>query len=430
MLTRRSRSISWDIYEEHLDEAAFLWGQWEDALVAANYTLDDVAVGPEARLLAHLDGLVLGGRQVAEELLLPALLLDDAQRCAAAAWALVQAEHGGDHQDSVLDVMANGAPPVRAATARALSSAPRADLDRAAQLWPTAPTAVRAVLFGLIGPRQADWAHPRIEPSLRSGDPSLATAALQSLRRMPHPAFTDHIEDALHADAPEVRAEAIAAGVALRSQAAWEACRNAATEPGDGRRLPLGLLATSEHPQDRATVRACASDAEAKRHAIWALGFTGDIEAADVLVEATEDEAVAKIAGESLSAITGLVLGRALVKPGQTVGPDVQEVGDDDPPPIVRTEDHLALPNATALKMWWQRERPRFHPGVDHIQGRPRTPETVHSALATATMWRREVLWLDLARTNGAPPQVDLKAWTADQRRQWSAAAPAPARGR
>src|SRR6185369_129808 len=79
-----ARSIPWDIYEEHLDEAAFLWGQWESALDAATFALHDVMVGPEERLRAHLDGLVLGGARVAEKLLVPALGDDDAGKIAAA----------------------------------------------------------------------------------------------------------------------------------------------------------------------------------------------------------------------------------------------------------------------------------------------------------------------------------------------------------
>ena len=69
----RSRAVRWDICEEHLDEAAFLWDRGERALNAPNYAIGEVAVGPEERLLAHLDGLVLGGQPVADKLLLPAL---------------------------------------------------------------------------------------------------------------------------------------------------------------------------------------------------------------------------------------------------------------------------------------------------------------------------------------------------------------------
>src|SRR6186713_3314527 len=92
----RPRPILWDIYEEHLDEAAFLLTQWEDAMKSAVYALPDVIVGPEERLAAHLDALVVGGKPVAEKLLFPALEGDDAGKIFAASWALLHAEDA-DH---------------------------------------------------------------------------------------------------------------------------------------------------------------------------------------------------------------------------------------------------------------------------------------------------------------------------------------------
>jgi uncharacterized protein (TIGR02270 family) len=254
---------------------------------------------------------------------------------------------------------------------------------------------------------------------MRSGEPALAAAALRVARRVCDPALMVPVEEALESSAPELRVEAIATGIAMGSNAAWDACRAAATQHGDGCRLPLGLLASSVEEHDRAIVRASVSDIDAKRHAIWALGFAGDLEAADVLVEAVEDDAVAKIAGESLSAITGLVLGRAMARAEQTAGPANMEVGEDDPPPVVRPEDRLLTPSSKAVARWWRRERPRFVPGVAHIQGQPRTRSSVYTALATTSMWRREVLWLDLARTTARPPSVHLKSWAGDQQRQW-----------
>ena len=58
-----------EVAEEHLDEAGFLWTQWERALVSPDYSASEVADGPEERLAAHLEGLALGGREVAERLL-------------------------------------------------------------------------------------------------------------------------------------------------------------------------------------------------------------------------------------------------------------------------------------------------------------------------------------------------------------------------
>src|SRR5258707_2498071 len=145
------RRVLWDVFEEHLDEAAFRWAQWQSALHAANYTLAEVAEGPEARLLAHLDALALGDAAVAERLLLPALEADEPERIAAAAWALVQLEGGGDYQDRVIDLLVKGAPPVRAAVTRALALSPRVDLSRVARLWTQDAPAVRAPRFDLPG---------------------------------------------------------------------------------------------------------------------------------------------------------------------------------------------------------------------------------------------------------------------------------------
>jgi hypothetical protein len=48
--------IPWDIYEEHLNESAWLWGNWEQSLDSAVCALGDVAVGPEEYLAQRADG--------------------------------------------------------------------------------------------------------------------------------------------------------------------------------------------------------------------------------------------------------------------------------------------------------------------------------------------------------------------------------------
>src|SRR5690349_14801760 len=83
------RDVLMDVLEEHLDEAAFLWSQWERALVAPHSVLNEVA-GLEERLLAHVDGLVIGGVPVAGRLLIPALEeLADLGRVFVAAYTLL-----------------------------------------------------------------------------------------------------------------------------------------------------------------------------------------------------------------------------------------------------------------------------------------------------------------------------------------------------
>ena len=62
-----------DIHAEHLDEAEFLWSQWERAQMSLAVSALDVALGVEDRLRAHIDGLTVGGVDAARELLWPAL---------------------------------------------------------------------------------------------------------------------------------------------------------------------------------------------------------------------------------------------------------------------------------------------------------------------------------------------------------------------
>src|SRR5687767_2503153 len=81
--------VRWDVIEEHLEEAAFLWTQWETALDAPDFTLSEVADTIEARLLAHLDALEIGGPAVARRLLEPALRDPDPTLSFPAAFTLL-----------------------------------------------------------------------------------------------------------------------------------------------------------------------------------------------------------------------------------------------------------------------------------------------------------------------------------------------------
>jgi uncharacterized protein (TIGR02270 family) len=411
---QRAPQILWDIYEEHLDEAAFLHGVWEEALVGANYAVNDVVIGPEERLLAHLDGLVLGGKRVADKLLVPALADEEVGKVFAAAWVLLQAEDA-DHWDLVAEALPSAEPPARAGIARALTLSHRPDLaKKTAALWEKSDALIRGIILDVVAPRDLAWAHERLAPCLSSREAPLLAAALRVAQRLPDAAFVPHIEDALRAEDASVRAGAITAAFLRALPSGWDACRREAQVQGDGCRLPLALLALRHDTRD--SVLAQLTVPEMRRHAAWALGFAGDTEAADVLVGLLADEAVARVAGESLSAITGLVIAGPLSVPGVTKGPDVEEVGLDDPPPEVRPEDHLPVPNAEAVKKWWDRTRGQLPAGTRYIYGRSGGVEAVRAALPGAAMWRRAALFLDVAAATRTPVPVDLRGWARGQR--------------
>ncbi len=115
--------IRWEIAEEHLDEAAFLRQLWEQSLRSPEYSLAEIAAGPEERMLAHLDALVLGGARVAKKLLLPALTSDEPDTVFAAAFALLASEDG-DFLREVVRALETTEAEQKTAVRRALELAP------------------------------------------------------------------------------------------------------------------------------------------------------------------------------------------------------------------------------------------------------------------------------------------------------------------
>jgi len=414
-----ARPILWDIYEEHLDEAAWLWGNWTESLDSAVYALGDVVVGPEERLLAHLDGLVLGGEPVAKKLLVPALTGDDLGGVAAAAWALLQAEDA-DHQDKVIETLATAEPPVQAALGRAVYLAPRADISRLIPHFHAGSPAMRAMVIDIFGPREPDWVREQIAPAMHSGQAPLMAAGLRAIRNLRERTLLDWVTVASQSDDIEVRLEAMRTGLSFAVKAAWNECRIFAGGIGQISRMALGLLATSPDPADRTFVREKAKGEDPGLHALWALGFAGDADSADVLVQAMANEKKSRVAGEAFTAITGLPIVGDMSKPGETQGPDVEEVKDEDPPPTVQSEDSLLEPNVQKIQKWWEKERRRFVPGTRYCGGQARSPATLRNAFTGGATWRREVLLIELIasvanlpRVN--PPKVDLKGWARDQ---------------
>lgn len=400
-------ALLWDVHDEHLGEAAFLWEAWEAALGSAIHTAAEVAAGIEERLAAHLDGLILGARPVAEKLLLPALRGDDPEPVSPAAWALLAAEDA-DHLEAVLKAMRAADAPKRAAIARAmgLSRHPRL-IDALHGQWANAAPPLRAAIVDVVAVLEPEAGAKMFSAASPDDAPELRAAGLRLARRVAtrEQAVAVDVDAALsHPDAA-VRDEALATAFVLGRPGVWAACRAVAASADVGPR-PLALLAVSPNEKDRGLVRGLVKGASA-RNASWALGFAGDVESADALVSCLPDEDLGKLAAEAFSAITGLAIGDAF---RAAKAPDEPEVGLDDPPPEVRPEDFLPPPEPAAIADWWRENRGRFQPGRRYVAGALRTPEALRAAMTAGPMWRRELRALEIAAETQAPV-TDVRGW-------------------
>jgi uncharacterized protein (TIGR02270 family) len=406
----RESKIRWDIVEEHLDEADFLYNQWESALRSPRYNLPEIAEGPEARLLAHLDGLVVMGPRIAQEKLIPALGEGSPGRAFAAAFALLE---GGRPEDleAVLGGFASDDVAVRGALRRALSVAKNPGVGGVLAARASKSSAAQVDLLDALAALRVDPGFA-LEPLMNTRDPLNEAACLRLARYFPARLNPLGVQRALTSPAGAVRAAALAASLISGERNAVAACEATVREGGPGFRTAALGLALSGEERAVSTLVAAQRDPKLAPDATFALGFTGRASAADALVGALDDDALAPLAGDGLSAITGLVVARQFAKP-----PPAWDGGfaEDEPAPSGPEAD-LPVPDAETVAVWWTGMRPKLDPAQRWLRGQRWSAEGLLRELEGGPASRREGLALELAVRSKGQMQI---AWDALAARQW-----------
>ncbi|NMO13789.1 TIGR02270 family protein [Pyxidicoccus fallax] len=422
------RPLRWDILEEHLNEAAFRWNQWEKALDAPDYTLEE-ATELEEHVAAHVDGLVLGGEPVVERLLVPALA-DEPERVVAAALALLQAD-GPYGPAAVLAALPAAEPPALGALRRAFELGPTPAIPPALTALLKKEDAVPelfALVLDTLGAHGLATA-PLCSPFLSHPEAPVAAAALRAASRARLPVEPAVLQRALDSEEPSLRDAAILAGLMNGHRAAWAACQSAVESRASDVKLPLLLLGLSADERDVKRLLELLPDEALQRRVLFALGFSGRVAAADACVELMRHKPVAALAGEAFSAITGLRIAEEYAAP--------REEEEDALPPLEqenldadlssKPEDSLPQPQPESVMAWWQKERPRLDAKQRYLSGQPFTPQALLDALTTAPMRRRHALALELALRSRGAVQVPTRTFAAHQLAALKTARSAPA---
>jgi len=272
---------------------------------------------------------------------------------------------------------------------------------------------VKAVALEALAFRRADIGNA-LDALLASEDPSVLSASLRAGRTSKN-ARRGQVERALLSPVPEVRDAAIETGLVLGYRSAIEQCRKVAQARRADAGPALSVLALGGDATDLQTIEAALETPSLRRPALFALGFSGWVGAADLCVRSLDDPKLGRLAGEAFSAITG----RALVDEFRVDLPDEGdgEEDDDGSEPVPFVETNLPLPNADAVRGWWEGHRKSFAPGVRHICGRPFCAEALLSAFKQGAMRRRQLLGLELAVRSRGEFQVETRGWAVDQLR-------------
>ncbi|WP_434388725.1 TIGR02270 family protein [Melittangium boletus] len=420
-VVRGARRILWDVLEEHLEEAAFLWRQRERALVAPDERLEDLADGDEARLLAHLRGLVTGGAAAAERLLRPTLAAEEPQRTGVAAWSLLAMQEE-DGTIPVLRAMETAEDAPRAGLMRALALSERPGLDAALlrsalclQPWPRA-----GVLEALVH-RRADVG-PLLGGLSPGASPPIWRAALHACRLVPLPMASEWLGGAMEHSRPDLQEAARVTGLIHHLREPWLQCREEVEQGRVQGRVPLLALAISGGMREAELLIEALRGPLPRDEVLWALGFCGRIPVAEVLLEVLREEA-SWLAADSFATITGLPLD----EPRFLEKADADEYDPEEDVEDTRAAEEavaeLPGPAAPDLKVrvaeveaWWREARPRLDARGRYLLGSPWSAKGLVEAMERVSLRRRPVLAWELAVRSLGACQVEPRAWARVQR--------------
>ena len=123
-------------------------------------------------------------------------------------------------------------------------------------------------------------------------------------------------------------------------------------------------------------MRDLGRDPANARLLVTGAGILGDPVVVPWLIEKMRDPELARVAGESFSAISGRDLSEDKLDGsppvGVTVGPTDEPVDDNV---AIDRDEHLHWPDAANVERWWQQEKGRFALGTRYLRGLPLTTD-------------------------------------------------------
>lgn len=407
---RRSRAVLPAVVEQHCDDASSLWLVRNHLISAPHCVLDELA-RHDGRIEAHLDGLRLAGDT---------------------GWDLCKAALETNFPEDYF-------PPAVLAFESGIADRIQDVLDAIAE----DPNKARALIsaLGWLPPAQAE---PHINNLLSSESPFqryLGIAASAIHRRDPGHLLGKTVDDGF----PILRARSLRAYGELgrsrelnscilrgafaddddeiRFSAAWSAILAGNKEavevlksfvPKNSLHKEKALNTALRRMQAAAAFtwqRHLADSPDTLRLAIISAGTIGDPVLVPWLIEQMNTPALARVAGEAFTMITGVDLEseamRGVRPEGFTSGPtDIP--GDDNV--AMDPDDDLPWPKADAVLHWWGRSKGAFPSGTRHLLGMPITAGNLLNILRSGRQRQRAAAALELAIQEPERPLFEVRA--------------------
>jgi uncharacterized protein (TIGR02270 family) len=395
-----------DIITQHAEEAAFLWRIREAIVHAPHYSLQELA-GHDERIEAHLDGLRIAG-EAGWEACRKELAWEEAGEVFVAA-VLALEGGSGERYDAMVEAAGDTDEQARGFVS-ALGWLPWSRAQRYVERLLGAESATMQYL-GIAGS-----AIHRQDPGaqlLRAlAAPGVRLRALKAVGELGR-------RDLLRSLYPHLQTE----DATCRFWAAWSAVRLgddyaldtllSIAEAG-GRYEEKALdLALRRVPLARAQdiVRGLLAQPGRERLAVVGAGVVGDPAVVPWLIGQMAEPALARVAGEAFTNITGMDLAYEDLEgewpEGFEAGPT--EDPEDENVEMDRDED-LPWPDPALVAAWWHANAGRFRPGTRYFLGRPLGEPVLQEALRRGKQRQRAAAALELALLHPSEPLFEVRA--------------------
>lgn len=195
-----------------------------------------------------------------------------------------------------------------------------------------------------------------------------------------------------------VRFEAAHAAVRLGNREAAPATLRALAEvPGPHQEAAMtAFLLLSSPTEAQALLKSLPTDPTSDRLRVRGAGWSGDPVYVPWLLQQMTSPALARVAGEALSLITGLDLDALdLDGPALNISPSGPNDEPDDADVELDEDESLPWPHAERVAQWWHENGARFPAGALHFVGQVPSIASVTSVLANGVQ-RHRVLAADL----------------------------------
>jgi len=404
-----------DIVSQHAEEAAFLWLLRSFAVRAPHYDLKDLA-DLEERVEAHLDGLRVAGAE-AWPFCAEGLKHQEVGEVFAGAWVALDAGRD-DWLEPVIEVAA-GVPETVPGLISALGWVERDRLKGRVADWLRSDDALLRYI-GLAACRvQGVDCQRYLDHGVCDPDPMVRAVALRNageIRRSDLlPSVIGCLDDADVTCAYQAARSATLLGEPRGRRALAHFAGRHPSFGGDAMQL---LLRSLERHDAVDWVREFQQSEGAARAIVQATGIIGDPSSIPWLIEQMAEPALARVAGEAISIITGVDLAYDDL---ETDWPEGFEAGPSEAPEdedVAMDEDEdLPWPDAARLAQWWVDRQGEYHSGKRYLCGQPVGREQALTVLLRGQQRQRRAAALELALASPADPLFNTSAPARQQRR-------------